>query len=125
MANPHRGEVPFDLDGKSYKLAYSINALCELEDQMGKSVVEIADLLSKPERLHVSAVRTLFWAGLLDNHPGVTPEEAGNIMTGLGIVPALGLVAKTFVLAFPQMAADQDPLVSAGRRPRIGNGKRC
>lgn len=125
MANPHRGEVSFDVAGKTYTLSYSINALCELEEAADLSVNQVAALFDKPDRIRLTQARLLFWAGLRDHHPEVTVIEAGALMNDFGVIDALGLVAQAFASAFPE-ARSTGPFVGnrkAQRAHRASIGK--
>lgn len=99
MANKLRGEVGFEADGKSYTLAFSINALCQMEDRIGVSVADVGTALSGKRRY--STLRSLFWCALCDYHPGLTEQDAGRIMAAIGTNKADALVAEAFKLAFP------------------------
>lgn len=106
MANPHRGEVEFEAGGKTYKLSYSANALCELEDALGKSVNEIAALMQDTQNFRLSVVRTVFWAGLLDHNDGLDMKGAKAIFKHLDPVGAVELVSRAFSLTFPTREGD-------------------
>jgi tail tube GTA-gp10-like protein len=112
MANAKKGEVEFTHDKKVYTLRYSINAMCELEDRMGQSVVAIGALMSDPGRVKISMMRTMFWAGLRDHHEAMTEADAGRLMDGIGLVEAGQMIAKAFEAAFPE-AQTSGPLPTA------------
>lgn len=98
MANPHRGEVELKAGEKTYTLVYTINALCELEEETGKSVdLLIAEINTDKPKL--SAIRALFWAGLRTHHK-MTVEEAGEVMQAAGPVLAAVSSQKAVALAF-------------------------
>jgi len=101
MANPHRGEVGFQYGGRDYKLRFSTNALCELEDLLGVGVNAISQQLGGVDTLRMKTVRAVFWAGLLDNHPQITILQAGEMLGELGLTTGLKLVGDAFALAFP------------------------
>jgi hypothetical protein len=103
-----KGEVSIEADGKRYTLAFSINALCELEDKLGESVADIGSLAAKGKRF--STIRTVFWAGLHDHHPDLTLQDAGKIISAMGIEAADAAVAEAFGLAFPEVKAAPVPL---------------
>ncbi len=120
MANPHKGEVSFEVNDKTYMLKFSIDALASLECEFGKlegkgkvPARQIFQELSDPERMSISGVRLALWAGLQEHHPRMTIKAAGEL-----IVPAggtnkiIGLIADAVVLAFPQ--AEESPQESTG-----------
>lgn len=123
MSNPHKGELSFTVDEKTYKLSYSINSLCELEDMLGEGVAQIASLMADPSKMKLKIVRAVFWAGLLDNWPDVQVEEAGAIMSKLieeqGANKGLELIVKGFALAFPE---DKGRPLADRQRKRVGTG---
>ncbi len=72
MANPNRGAVAVRVGDDEWTFSFSINALCELEDCLGKPVPQIVDALGDPASLRMTDVRALVWAALLDNHDGLS-----------------------------------------------------
>lgn len=102
MANPHRGSVAIQVGDRAYTLAFTVNALCELEDVLGKPVAKIADGLSDPNNVRMSTVRALLWAGLQDHHPGTDLKAAGLIASEAGIPVVMEAIGKAFSLAFPE-----------------------
>jgi hypothetical protein len=123
MANPMRGEIPFEADGASYRLSFSVNALCELEDHLSQGITQIIAMLQDPDKLRLSQVRAVFWAGLRDHHNDVDLGAAGDLMTAMGNVVAIDLIGKAFALSFPSSGPTDGPLGKAARRS-AGTGKR-
>jgi len=60
---------------KQRKLKYTFNALCELEEVMGRSLTTLQNGEFKMKDL-----RALVWAGLLHESPELTLEEAGDLI---------------------------------------------
>lgn len=111
MANPHRGHVDLTAGETVYRLSFSINALCEVEDAAGKSVNELVDEMNgKNPRL--SMIRMLLWGALRDHHEAITLRQAGEIAGDAGMQQTGEAVGKALALAFP--AAQETP----GSRPR-------
>jgi hypothetical protein len=100
MANPHKGEVSFESKGQSYKLSFSANALCELEDALNKNVNEISALMQNKDQFRMSMLRTVFWAGLLDHQPGIQIEAAKEILSGITPLEAISWTMRAFSLAY-------------------------
>lgn len=128
MANPHKGEVSFDVDGVTYTLHYSTNAYCELEDLLGRGFGDIAmemqswspplgpDKKPLPEtaevaqkrigKIKLSLMRAVFWAGLRDRHPDITVRQAGDLMSDMGGGgPVMEQVSRAMAAAMPDEAA--------------------
>lgn len=75
MANPHRGVVEVELDGQTFRLRFTLNALAEVENRLGlASFAEIGGLLEKPS---VRSLRALLWGGLLHERPELTEQQVG------------------------------------------------
>lgn len=124
MANKHRGEVAFDLEGKTYTLRLSTNALCELENVLGCGINEIGSKLANPETLRLSTVRAVIWAALRDHHREVTLADAGVMVDALKLSGAVELIGKTLSAAFPdaEEGATENP-PQPGQSPVVGTGK--
>jgi tail tube GTA-gp10-like protein len=120
LANAHKGEVEFTLDKKVYTLHFSINAMCELEDKLGGSVVEMANIAADPSKISMKTMRTLFWAGLLDHHEAITEVDAGRLIDQIGLVDAMQMLAKAFTLSFPAEVVAAGPLAEAAQQASTG-----
>lgn len=62
-----------ELAGREYRLRYSVNSLCELEDRAG---MPIDRLMNR----QFSATRLLLWAGLSECQPELTVRDVGAII---------------------------------------------
>lgn len=85
MANPVKGEVAFDVEGRAYKLVLDFNALCEVEEVLGAGGMDLA----RPK-----AIRAIFWASMLRFQPDVTVQEAGDLIGLMGLEKAGTVVAE-------------------------------
>lgn len=63
-----------EIGGETYRLCYSVNALCEVERLAGGSL----DALMERQ---FTACRLLLWGALVQHHSGVTIEGAGEIIS--------------------------------------------
>lgn len=129
MANPHKGEVAFDADGKTYTLRFSSNAICELEERLDKSFTKIgaelqAAVETDPASIRFGTLRAIFWAGLQDHHPDIDLAAAGDVMIAAGgAVQAMALIGGAFVAAFPAREGGAgNPPKGAGKR-KAGTGR--
>ena len=109
MANPNRGAVAVRVGDDEWTFSFSINALCELEECLGKPVPKIVEALGDPENLRLTYVRALVWAALLDHHEGTTLIEAGEVASKIGTLVCLEKVGNALEIAFP---------TKAGKNPR-------
>lgn len=115
MSNPHRGEVALPVGDREYKLSFSINAICELEDALNMPVAKIADGLNDAGNVRMSMVRTVVWAALRDHHDDVTIKDAGQIATDAGIPAVMEAIGQAFTLAFPEAQGKANPRKAAKR----------
>jgi len=97
MANSARGEVAFRALDRDLVLLLDINALCDVEAQLGVKVHE----LTQPG---LAAIRALLWAGLQRHHAGVNLQQAGDVIQELGMAKAAEIVGQAFMSAFPEAA---------------------
>jgi hypothetical protein len=109
MANPHKGEVTFEADGKTYTVRLNTNTICSLEAELGVSFGEITRQL---DGFNFMTLRSVV-RGVLGN--GASLAQAGTIIDELGYAQAVGHVMEAYRLAYPA-ADDTDP------SPRMGSG---
>lgn len=113
MANPHKGEVPLDIDGETYKISLSLNAMCELEDAFERPLIAVISDLEKaqedPTKLRVTTVRTLVWGALQDHHPEIDLKQAGILAGRAGLATILAAILQAIQLAFPQAKPGAKP----------------
>jgi len=105
MANPHLGEVPLDIDGTTYKISLSLNAMCELEEEFGRPLLAVISDLeaaqADPTKLEVKTLRALVWGALQDHHPEISIKEAGILAGRAGLPVIMGKLMEAIQLAFP------------------------
>lgn len=91
------GTVRFEAGGQPYALRFDINAFCRIEAELGiESVAEFQAVLK--ERLSFTKLRKLFACGL---SPAASDEQAGTIMSELGIDRASEMLTECIQAAFP------------------------
>ena len=61
------------LDGREYALRYTVNALCCLEEKIGKGLESLTGT-------QLTCLRGLLWCGLMEEQPGITLDRAGEIL---------------------------------------------
>jgi hypothetical protein len=94
MANKHRGEVEIFLD-KKRTLKYNMNALVNLEDELGHSITQIDS-----ENMGIKRIVQMFWAGMLHEMPDLTLKEAADLMDYSSLDEISKKVTEAFELAF-------------------------
>jgi hypothetical protein len=124
MTNKLKGEVTVTIGDRDLIVVYSTDALIELETRFGKGVQEIGQMLI--DSLRVSDMRTIFRAGLIEYQPEITEQEAGRLMSQMGLLQVGELVTEAFGLAFDagleaaKAARPSRPPVTAGRKGGTG-----
>lgn len=78
MANPHKGEVEFASDGKTYIAAFSANVMAEIDSTIDAAAFE---RFSKGGGAAATVMRTIFWLAVRARHPEVDSEvKAGDLV---------------------------------------------
>ena len=96
MAHPKA--VPVTLGGLTRHLVYDFNALCRLRDD-GVDAFKLGEGQMDDPRI----IRSLIWAGLLEENPDLTPQDVGKWID----MSNLPVVAQAFIDAF-QRATQQE-----------------
>lgn len=99
MANKHRGELGFEVDGAKHVIRFSANAICELEDDLGLNVKQIGEQMQDADKLRMSTVRTMFCAAMREGE-GVDNAAALTVFRRLSPAEAMKIVVDAFALAF-------------------------
>lgn len=128
MANAHRGEVALQAGAATYRLCFTIDALCQLEDRLDLSIVEISERM-KEGAVRLSMMRALLWAGLQTHHAPIDEKTAGELIGEIGALELMNGVMVAMNRAFgdddtaPEAAAEgeappADPPSPGRRRAR-------
>lgn len=109
MANSQRGEVSATIRDETYILRIATNEWCSLEDEHGKNTDELISgffQMIAAGKLNMALVRSFFRASLAGSRPDITHQEAGTIMSEIGLVEAGALLGKVIAASMPE--PDQD-----------------
>lgn len=106
MVNPLKGEVEWQFGERRLVLRFSIDAICSLEERLGKGFPAIAAEMSNPENFSIRNVRNLLFAALTEHQPDITLKEAGELILEVGdIAIAMAKVNEALGAAFPTAEA--------------------
>lgn len=94
MANALRGEVALEVGGKTYKLKYNTNAICEFESVMGCGLIELGQMARS-----IKSVRAMIWSGLQEFHPEVTLKQVSAWFDEYGVEKFMEPMSKMIDLA--------------------------
>lgn len=117
MANPHRGEATLELGGKQYVVRIDYNAMAEIQDETGISLMD----RNQAESKGFVFVRAALAAGL--SHDGVryTPRQAGDLigehMDDLVVITQAVTKAIRLFLLGPNPPKQQETEASDDDRP--------
>ncbi|WP_299933352.1 GTA-gp10 family protein [uncultured Pelagimonas sp.] len=85
MGNKVMGQFDLPAGDKTYKIEFTPNGWCELEDVVGCGTMEFLKRLEEAEeKLNFRDVRLLMWAGLIEHHDGITLKDAGRVIKDAG-----------------------------------------
>lgn len=90
MANKHRGFVEIQLD-KKRRLRYTMNALAEIEDQLGVPLAELQNV-----KMTIKNIRVILWAGLIHEDSELTQEQVGEMVDLNNIEEVQQKIAEAF-----------------------------
>lgn len=99
MANRERGEISFSALGQDWKIKLGTNAMCEIEDKTGKSIIEIGQLLGDQKTATLKLLRVVLWGGLQQYHEGIDLIKVGLIIDDIGMAKAGELIGEAFAAA--------------------------
>lgn len=80
MHNPLTGKVTVEVEGRKWTLGLDFNAMCSFEEKTGKNSFEIVSQFESG-KISATDIRALMWAMLVGDHPDVTLQEAGNVLS--------------------------------------------
>ena len=101
MANALRGEVDLNTPEKTFTMRMSINAIVNIENDFDLGINEVAQMLGEAKGMRIGRLRTIVKHALGDAHPGMTDEEAGEIVGAAGVNATGEAIGKAMNLAFP------------------------
>ena len=91
-----RGAITFKASGEERTIRFTTNAMCRYQEEKGETLMQAVDALQKkPDDF--PRLRRLFSVGV----PGLSEEEAGDLMDDIGIMEATKLIGRAFDAAFP------------------------
>lgn len=125
MANPHKGELSFEAEGKTYTLVYTNNALVELEDKLDRGIVDLSlemqSWAKDPQKIRLGLLRAVFWAGFIEHHPDVDVRAAGELITKIGgVAKVTDIVGEALSRAFPAEVNGARPPKASPAKPGTG-----
>jgi hypothetical protein len=106
MTNQARGIISAVIDGNPLELRIATNEWCDLEDEHGKTTDELANgfqNMAAAEKLDMRMLRSFFRAAASYSKPGITHDEAGELMTKHGLVESALLIGRVIITSMPEV----------------------
>jgi hypothetical protein len=97
-ANKHRGEVEITLDGKSFTLRPTFQAMVEIEAVLGKGLLGLVRRISEMEFGYTEA-QAVITAGLRAAGEKATPEKVGEMVFRTGLAELAGPIGSFLTAA--------------------------
>jgi len=110
MANPHRGEISANLDGKPYTLCLTLGALAELEARLGGEDILALAQRFESGRITAREAMCVIGAGLRGAGHDIADDAVGRMQAEGGVPGYLSLVIHLLQAAF---GLDETPGSSA------------
>lgn len=124
MANKFRGEAAILRsveDGGNLTLVIDANAFCEIEDVTGDGLEAVIQKMATKAGVRLSFVRALLYAGLKRNH-ALTLEQAGDLITDVGLEPIIKAITEAMQAALPKAGAKGEALAPSAPKPKKKHG---
>lgn len=107
MANPTRGEVTLQAGDVTHVVRFTVNSLCNLENELDMPITAIGDKLGNAKQVRLGLLRTMLKYGL------VTPmgdEQVGDLIGAVGLPAVLNAIVAGIAQAFPEAkVAEKNP----------------
>lgn len=112
--NSKRGAVTFEMDGETFTLRFSTNALIQFQDTFDIGLLESLRGFGDGD-VDLKMVRGMFWAALRGHD--LSQEQAGDLLDAVGFVEGFRLSQEALAKAFPDAVAKVDAETDAGNAP--------
>jgi hypothetical protein len=93
--------IGFTVGDRGYTMVLDINALCDLEEALGRPAGQVLSGLSDPATADIRTMRAVFWAGLRKQHNDLTLTGAGELLTAIGFAAGMEVIQRAILRTFP------------------------
>jgi hypothetical protein len=121
MSNPQKGEIDFQIGGKTYTYLLGTYGLAKLEQRQGKPWPAILKQAVE-DGWGADMALAMFHCGLLLYHEPITEKEASRLLDELTVEAFTKKFVEAIKLQFPNQEAEssEHPILAAA--PKAGNG---
>jgi hypothetical protein len=122
MANPVKGEVPLEVDGRRYTFVLGTYALAALERRMKMPWPRIFKRASDGE-WGIDEVLAIVHCGLLRHHKQMTEEQVADLIDTVGLDRINNVLGEAIKLMQPEgNSASSEPIPENPTKPGNGHG---
>lgn len=119
MPNHLRGEVEVEAGGRKLTFRLGVNEMIRIQDALGLADDDAKFLLALSNLRSFKAVRTIVHSGLLRDQPDTTEEQAGDVVTELGMMRVGEVIEQALRWALPEKKPGGE---RRGEKPRPSVG---
>lgn len=98
--------VDIEIEGKIYKLVYTLNSIIEIEEEYGS----LNAALDKMEEGSIKAIRKLIWAGFIQEHPEITEVQVGAMLPMESMSEIADIIAEVLGGSMPEAEEELNPI---------------
>jgi len=98
--------VDIEIEGKIYKLVYTLNSIIEVEEEYGS----LNAALDKMEEGSIKAIRKLIWAGFIQEHPEITEVQVGAMLPMESMSEIADIIAEVLGGSMPEAEEELNPI---------------
>jgi hypothetical protein len=102
MANHLKGEVVLEAGGEKLTFRLGVNEMIRIQDALGLAEDDAKFLGALSNLRSFKAVRTIVHSGLLRDQPETTEEQAGDVVTELGMGRVAEVIQQALRWAMPE-----------------------
>jgi hypothetical protein len=106
--------ITFESGGREFALRMDMNAMARYQDRSGETISAAIEAIMK-DGWDMLRGRRLFWASLAER---MTEDEAGEVMTDIGMAKSLDLVGNALRDAIKSLQGDAGGDAGNAARPR-------
>lgn len=99
MANKDRGEVTLQVGGVTHVVRFTVNNLCNLENEMDMPITEIGAKIGSAKQVRLGLLRTILKHGLVQP---MSETEVGDLIGAAGLPAVLNAIMAAITQAFPE-----------------------
>jgi hypothetical protein len=121
MANPIKGEVALEVDGRRYMFMLGTYALAALERRLGMPWPKIFKRASEGE-WGVAEVLAVVHAGLLRHNPQITEVQVADLIDAAGLDRINEMIGEGLKLMQPEASRDESDIPENPMKPGNGHG---